>query len=435
MPCAATGRCRIPGCAGMLYRLGPRCLNAPERIRVTATPIRPIEDAAPAPLADSCPAPDNSLSWQRPRDFSARYGRRARSIAHRPIVLRRRWTLAVTAMAAVALPAFAAPEDWRSFAIADAAPQAADALPMPFERAGASFPGSAFYYLEAEKPPLQVGEGIRSDADDRVSGQLAIARPLYIGNSGVDRTRALQCMTAAIYYEAASEPDAGQRAVAQVVLNRVAHPAYPKTVCGVVYQGSERPTGCQFSFTCDGSLARRPQRMFWERAENVARAALAGYVYAPVGLATHYHTVQVNPYWAPSLQYLSTIGAHRFYAFRGAAGSPATFHFAYLGGEPTAAPHRRDDTVDAAAAAAVLDPLAIQRAFGVTQTATPATVRPEPVAVITPAAAAPAYSAEVQQRGGDDLYRARNLPASQGIKAEYANSGKWIAGTPANPAN
>ncbi|MFD1958893.1 cell wall hydrolase [Novosphingobium panipatense] len=85
------------------------------------------------------------------------------------------------------------------------------------------------------------------------------------------------------------------------MLNRVAHPAYPGTVCGVVYQGSERSTGCQFSFTCDGSLARRPQPMFWERARAVARAALAGYVYAPAGLATHYHTVQVRPYWAPSL--------------------------------------------------------------------------------------------------------------------------------------
>ncbi|PNU02037.1 cell wall hydrolase [Novosphingobium guangzhouense] len=301
---------------------------------------------------------------------------------------------------------------------------------MPFEQAGASFPGSAFYYLEAEQRPLQVGEGIRSDTDDTVSGPLPTARPIHIDNSGVDRTRALQCMTAAIYYEAASEPDAGQRAVAQVVLNRVAHPAYPKTVCGVVYQGSERPTGCQFSFTCDGSLARRPQRMFWDRAENVARQALAGFVYTPVGLATHYHTLQVSPYWVPSLQYLSTIGAHRFYAFRGAAGSPATFRFAYLGGEPMAAPHRRDDSADTAAAAAALDPLALQRAFGTAQPA-----KMEPVAQAAPVAPAspppPAYSAQVQQRGGDTLYKAQNLPDSQGIKAEYANSGRWIA-APAN---
>ncbi|MEE4450680.1 cell wall hydrolase [Novosphingobium resinovorum] len=379
-------------------------------------------DAVPALSADS----EAAAPFERPRDFVARYPRRARGIGHRPIVLRRRWTLGVTALAAVALPAFAAPEGWDSFAIADAAPQDSAPLAMPFEQAGASFPGSAFYYLDAEQRPLQVGEGIHSDAEDgKASGPLPMARPMFVDNSGVDRTRALQCMTAAIYYEAASEPDAGQRAVAQVVLNRVAHPAYPKTVCGVVYQGSEKPTGCQFSFTCDGALARRPQRMFWDRAENVARAALAGYVYAPVGLATHYHTVQVSPYWAPSLQYLSTIGAHRFYAFRGAAGSPATFRFAYLGGEPLAAPHRRDDTIDAAAAAAVLDPLAVQRAFA---TAQPAKVEAAPQAAPT---VAPTYSSDVQQRGGEALYKAQNLPASQGIKAEYANSGRWIA----NPAN
>ncbi|WP_309141569.1 MULTISPECIES: cell wall hydrolase [Novosphingobium] len=392
---------------------------------MSPAPSIPGPDAAPAPVMDSQGAP-----FERPRDFVGRYPRRARGVGHRPVVLRRRWTFAVTALAAVALPAFAAPEGWDSFAIADAASQGAEALPMPFEQAGASFPGSAFYYLEAEKAPLQVGEGIRSDADDSVSGPLATARPIYIDNSGVDRTRALQCMTAAIYYEAASEPDAGQRAVAQVVLNRMAHPAYPKTVCGVVYEGSERSTGCQFSFTCDGSLARRPQRMFWDRAENVARQALAGYVYTPIGLATHYHTVQVHPYWAPSLQYLSTIGAHRFYALRGAAGSAATFRFAYLGGEPMAAPHRHDDSADAAAAAAALDPLAVQRAFGTAQP-----VKAEPVAQATsptmPIQPSPAYSSEVQQRGGDSLYTARNLPGSQGIKAEYANSGRWIT----QPAN
>ncbi|WP_232494746.1 cell wall hydrolase [Novosphingobium kaempferiae] len=374
------------------------------------------------------PVDSGEEHFERPRDFVARYPRRSRGVGHRPVVLRRRWTFGVTALAAVALPAFAAPEGWDSFAIADATQAESGPLPMPFEQSGASFPGSAFYYLDTEVRPLQVGEGIRSDADDSVSGPLPTARPLYVDNSGVDRTRALQCMTAAIYYEAASEPDAGQRAVAQVVLNRVAHPAYPKTVCGVVYQGSERSTGCQFSFTCDGSLARHPQRMFWERAENVARAALAGYVYAPVGLATHYHTVQVNPYWAPSLQYLSTIGAHRFYAFRGAAGSAATFRFAYLGGEPLAAPHRHDDSADTAAAAAALDPLAVQRAFGLAQPAKAEPAAAQPVAAATPA---PAYSTEVQARGGEALYKAQNLPGSQGIKAEYANSGRWIA-SPSN---
>ena len=146
----------------------------------------------------------------------------------------------------------------------------------------------------------------------------------------------------AIYYEAASEPDAGQRAVAQVVLNRVAHPTYPDTVCGVVFQGSERRTGCQFSFTCDGSLARQPARMWWDRAAAVARSALNGAVYAPAGLSTHYHTVQIHPYWADS----PTGPADRrapVYRWRGAAGRTGAFTDAYLGGEPVgrAAPASR----------------------------------------------------------------------------------------------
>ena len=175
-----------------------------------------------------------------------------------------------------------------------------------------------------------------------------------------DRSRAQYCLTLAIYYEAASEPDAGQRAVAQVVLNRVAHPAYPDTVCGVVFQGSERSTGCQFSFTCDGALARKPAKMWWDRAATVARAALAGAVYAPVGLATHYHTVQIHPYWADSLDTVGTIGAHRFYRWRGAAGRAAAFSDLYLGGEPAAAPHPR---LAQPAPAVETDPLALARAY------------------------------------------------------------------------
>jgi spore germination cell wall hydrolase CwlJ-like protein len=113
-----------------------------------------------------------------------------------------------------------------------------------------------------------------------------------------DRERAIHCLTQAIYYESATEPVDGQRAVAQVVLNRVRHPAYPNTVCGVVYQGSERATGCQFTFTCDGALARTPIPSIWKRTQALAEAALAGYVYEPVGWATHYHTNWVVPYWS-----------------------------------------------------------------------------------------------------------------------------------------
>ena len=209
----------------------------------------------------------------------------------------------------------------------------------------------------------------------------------------------------AIYYEAASESDAGQRAVAQVVLNRVAHPTYPDTVCGVVFQGSERRTGCQFSFTCDGALARKPAKMWWDRAAGVARAALAGAVYAPVGLATHYHTVQIHPYWADSLDTVGTIGAHRFYRWRGAAGLRQAFSDAYRGGEPIAAPApRRAD-----AAPAETDPLVLARAYE--------------QAVAAPA---PVYAAEVEARGGDALFRADLAPAAGQVREEYARSGQWL---------
>lgn len=185
------------------------------------------------------------------------------------------------------------------------------------------------------------------------------AQPILLRGSGIDRARALQCMTAAIYYEAAREPDEGQRAVAQVVLNRVAHPAFPKTVCGVVYQGSER-TGCQFSFACDGSLAHAPVPAFWTRARRVAEVALAGSVYAPVGLATHYHTAAVHPAWDDSMAFLGQIGAHRFYRWNGSAGQPRAFNAVYAGGEPLAAPHPRTWVSTGADFA---DPLVLQKAF------------------------------------------------------------------------
>jgi spore germination cell wall hydrolase CwlJ-like protein len=155
--------------------------------------------------------------------------------------------------------------------------------------------------------------------------------------SEADKTRSLDCLTAAIYYEARSESDDGQRAVAQVVLNRVRHPAFPNTVCGVVYQGSTRRTGCQFTFTCDGSLARRPEAVGWFRARRIAAEALAGDVYAPVGNATHYHTTSILPYWASSLIRSAVIGAHIFYRWGGSEGRAPAFNQHYAGVEPTPA--------------------------------------------------------------------------------------------------
>lgn len=140
---------------------------------------------------------------------------------------------------------------------------------------------------------------------------------------------ALDCLTQAVYYEAASEADAGQRAVAQVVLNRVRHPAFPSNVCGVVYQGHGLPTGCQFTFTCDGSLLRQPSRGGWASARRIALAALSGWVEGQVGLATHYHADYVVPYWAPSLRKIATVGRHIFYGFGGRGGAATSFSARY----------------------------------------------------------------------------------------------------------
>jgi hypothetical protein len=164
--------------------------------------------------------------------------------------------------------------------------------------------------------------------------------------------RSVDCLTAAIYYEAANEPEDGQRAVAQVVLNRVRHPHYPQSVCGVVFQGHQRSTGCQFSFTCDGSLRRTPMANLWERARKVAQEALAGYVHRAVGWATHYHANYVFPYWAPSLAKVGQIGAHIFYRWDGGWGRPGAFVGRYAGAEPAIAWRGGFGQVPAADAAA-----------------------------------------------------------------------------------
>ena len=161
------------------------------------------------------------------------------------------------------------------------------------------------------------------------------ARPFSLAGASADvRAKALECLTSAIYYEAGQESAAGQLAVAQVVLNRVRHPAFPSSVCGVIYEGSTRATGCQFTFTCDGSLARGPVPALWNRARQVAQAALAGRVAAEVGNATHYHANYVLPYWAPTLAKTAVIDTHIFYRWAGTWGKPASFVQGYARREP-----------------------------------------------------------------------------------------------------
>ena len=128
-----------------------------------------------------------------------------------------------------------------------------------------------------------------------LTGVTVVRLPAYVGHATWNPGDPLTCLAQAVYFEARSESLEGQEAVAQVVMNRTRRPQYAPTVCGVVYQGAERTTGCQFTFTCDGSLREPSDMSAWDRAVEVAKRALAGFIYKPMIEATHYHAA-----WNPA---------------------------------------------------------------------------------------------------------------------------------------
>lgn len=197
----------------------------------------------------------------------------------------------------------------------------------------------------AELPPVEPAVFVAVDPKDARAYNASIpfstapllpARPFQVVGAADSIARATDCLTAGVLYEAGDDPT-GQRAVAQVILNRVRHPAFPKTVCGVVFQGAERRTGCQFTFTCDGALARRYSAEAWGRAQRIATAALTGAVDRSVGTATHYHTNWVVPYWSSSLDKISEVHTHLFFRWTGWWGTPPAFRGRYLADEPLVA--------------------------------------------------------------------------------------------------
>jgi spore germination cell wall hydrolase CwlJ-like protein len=230
------------------------------------------------------------------------------------------------------------------------------------------FPGAAYYTAVEDGAAIATGTTGTTELPDTPVPENAVldesiqpAAPFQLSGTATDHARALQCLTTAIYYEAATEPDDGQKAVAQVILNRVRHPAFPATVCGVVFQGSEK-RGCQFSFACDGAMTRgQPSRDYWQRAQRVAAAALSGSVFAPVGLATHYHTYAVTPSWNRSLVMTGTWGAHFFHRWKGYWGTLAAFNQPYRGHEPEPAPHQSLAPPPTAIAALAARPTATPR--------------------------------------------------------------------------
>ncbi len=159
-------------------------------------------------------------------------------------------------------------------------------------------------------------------APQPLAKRAAFVRPAapFQASDALGAARELECLTQAVYFEARGETPAGQAAVAQVVLNRVRHPAFPKSVCSVVYQGAARARGCQFSFACDGSMRRGREAAAWLRAQRVAAKALSGAVMAGVGDSTHFHTTNVSPNWGPRMLRTAQVGLHVFYRFGRDAG-------------------------------------------------------------------------------------------------------------------
>ena len=260
---------------------------------------------------------------------------------------------------------------------------------------------------EAEAAAIPVVPASHDPAQAPVPTAVAtMSFPAFRGRTPLDELRSLDCLAQAIYYEAASESEAGQRAVAQVVLNRVRHPAWPNSVCGVVYQGPMRAGGgCQFTFTCDGSLARPAGGIAWARARAIAAEALAGRSGASVGLATHYHTFAVAPAWAPRLVNLGSIGAHIFYRLPGTTGTRPAFAAAYSGIEPLPRPT-----------------MSLVRR-------NPVSLSIDPAWRATEVAGAPRLTVP-SDIAPDPRWVASNLPEST-IREEYRNSGQWRDDAPA----
>jgi hypothetical protein len=246
-----------------------------------------------------------------------------------PYPLWLRPVLAVTALAAIAVPALVVSHP-------PAIPKQPKAVKLPPRRVVPA----------AEVPDVEPVAFVDLSAEDAKAYNDAIpfstlpnpaARPFHFAGAAEDRARALDCMAVGVVYEAGDDAE-GERAVAQVVLNRLRHPAFPKTICGVIFEGQERSTGCQFSFACDHALSRwTPTADQWRRARAVADAALSGAVYRPVGYATHYHTDWVVPYWQASLDKVVAVHSHLFFRWTGWWGTPPAFNRQVSSAEPVIA--------------------------------------------------------------------------------------------------
>jgi hypothetical protein len=185
---------------------------------------------------------------------------------------------------------------------------------------------------------LSWGQARQINAQMPIAAPQDVAKPFILDVRTPEGAQALQCLTQVAYFETGNAGPDAQAAVVQVALNRTRHAGFPKSVCGVVYQGDTAQSlkdkaGCQFSFTCDGSLKRRIDAAEWQQARRTALRALSGYVEPKVGAATFYHADYVVPAWAPTLVKTATVGPHIFYRLSGEAGGAAALTAQYAGGE------------------------------------------------------------------------------------------------------
>ncbi|GJD49209.1 hypothetical protein OPKNFCMD_1939 [Methylobacterium crusticola] len=201
----------------------------------------------------------------------------------------------------------------RAVALSSATPAPADAIPV--EVAAAPVAGGPFSPRLERDARAALTTAARVPAEASPAGDARRRYADLITPENAEKEQ--RCLAEAVYFEARGEPEQGQAAVAQVVLNRAKSGLYPANICGVVYQNRHRYMGCQFSFACEGRSLRITDDASWQAAARVARAVVDGRTYlADVGGATHYHADYVRPRWSRRLKKMDVIGRHIFYQLR-----------------------------------------------------------------------------------------------------------------------
>ncbi len=275
----------------------------PPRVFFTLDP-RVLPPTILMPMVGDAPGPDSVASFESAPSFEATTPE-ALASENSPRSSGSQPTAASRASGTTTTGVGSTPTVPRAVALSSTTPAPADAAPVEIAAAPVSAEGLAA--LRAREPAVTVM--IKPDEGERPSYASLITPE--------NMTKEERCLAEAVYFEARSEPEDGQAAVAQVVLNRVKSGLYPTSICGVVYQNRHRAFACQFSFACENRSLRITEPEPWKTAVRVAREVTYGQTYnTEVGGATHYHANYVRPYWAKRLEKMDVIGRHIFYKLR-----------------------------------------------------------------------------------------------------------------------